>query len=119
LEFTTKIASTVVLELFFGGGKINIEEIQIEGRHLSTHMRELLLHLEEQLISSPMAMILGEKYTKLGVTKLDKNVNRLLAAFHNFTHNFVQQRLSELKAHYKEGREHPENYTDIIEAFYV
>lgn len=68
---------------------------------------------------NPLTVALGDKYTNLGLTQLDRDVNSLLADFHEFTGRFVSKRLEELKVKYENSKEYPEVYTDLIEAFYV
>jgi len=42
LNLTTEIASTIVLQLFFGGGDININDLRIKDKPIYEHMRKLM-----------------------------------------------------------------------------
>lgn len=45
LKLTTTIASTVILQLFFGGGETSVHDLKIKGTPFNEHLRRLLLLL--------------------------------------------------------------------------
>lgn len=71
LELTTTIASTVVLELFFGGSKFNVNEMKIKDMKVNHFVRYLFDLILQQLLN-PATIIFGEKLIKLKIRKIDK-----------------------------------------------
>lgn len=71
LELTTAIASTVVLELFFGGSKFNVNEMKIKDMKVNHFVRYLFDLILQQLLS-PATIIFGDRLTKLKIRKIDK-----------------------------------------------
>jgi hypothetical protein len=66
--------------------------------HYVRHLFELLL----RQLMSPLTIILGTRFTKLGIRKNDKELNDSIKEFHNYVLEFVNKRLKELEAIYKD-----------------
>ena len=91
LELTTTIASTVMLELFFGGSSFDAGSLNIKGVKLNHFIRHTFDLLLKQLLS-PMTFLLGPM-VKLGLRSNDRALNRQIILFREFTQEFVTRRV--------------------------
>lgn len=74
------INSTVIAEIFFGGGDEKVDSIQIDGKGLPHFMRDLMEQLFKETIN-PLSVILGAKFVELGIREMDRKCNNLLKKF--------------------------------------
>lgn len=58
-ELTEQIASSVMVDIFFGGGHTKIDSFEIDGQSISSFMRVLLYNLGEQALD-PVSFLLGQ-----------------------------------------------------------
>ena len=70
-------------------------ELEIDGKTLSAYSRELTDNIGAQMFS-PLMLILGGSYVKLGLTQFDREVTRKLKRFKNCTSNFIRNRIYEI-----------------------
>lgn len=51
----------------------------------------------------PVSILLGPNFTKLGLRKLDRDLNTCIEQFQKYTKQYVLQRIDELEVYYKRG----------------
>lgn len=70
-----QMTSATMVELFFGGGTDDIENLEIEGVKVSTFMRGLVQHLGEQTLD-PLSFMISQKLPEKNLRAKDRLVTR-------------------------------------------
>ena len=96
IKMLENVTSSVMIRLFFGGGKTKAENFEIKGKRLGRYINELSEDLGTQSIN-PLAFVLGQGYAKWGLSKFDREVNEKLKLYKHFVRNFVLFRIEEIK----------------------
>ena len=86
------VTSSVMVTLFFGGGKTKAEDFEIKGKRLGKYARELIEDIGAQSLH-PLAIFLGQDYAKWGLRKFDRDVNEKLRVYKEFVRNFLLYRI--------------------------
>ena len=96
IEMLENVTSSVMIHLFFGGGKTKAENFEIKGKRLGKYARELIEDIGAQSLH-PLGIFLGQDYPKWGLRKFDREVNEKLKLYKQFVRNFVLFRIGEIK----------------------
>ena len=96
LDFGTECTSQVTITLFFGGGNINVDQLEIEGEKLNLFICSLHEDLGKQNRST-VNRLLGPHSLKWGLTALDRRVSKRLSKFMEYSKYFVRNRIAEIE----------------------
>ena len=84
------------MTLFFGGGSMNVENLEIEGEKLSTFICDLFNDIGKQN-KSLSTLLFGAGFLNYNITSFNKKVNLKLKKYIEYSGYFVKSRLEELK----------------------
>jgi hypothetical protein len=107
------ILATVMVRIFFGS---DIKGKTLDGQKISQFVSELVADGQRQS-QSPLVMLLGPKFTDLGIRELDRDLNRRLKLFRAFAYDLVKNKFDELKKSNFQSED--KNNGNMIEQLYL
>ena len=107
------ITSSVIVELFFGGGEAKGKSLEVKGERLGKFSRSLFEEIGAQIID-PLAFIFGQQFASWNLREKDRQVSAKLKLYHECLRNFIEGRIYEIK----EGRK-KDSKEDYIEKVYL
>ena len=110
-EYSLGMASTVVLSCFLGA---ELQDEQIEGKNIGKFLQDLASDVFLQSFSLFFA-VFGVRGVKLGLRKVDKDINRRVKLYQAVGRSIVDKKIQEVTAKH-EKHQLQEKPADLIEA---